>query len=76
MPLAPYPLSELDEETIKRDTERGKQEETEKKGGGWIGEEIGMWRAKYEETGEEGGGLVPEEEQEGFVEITASSVYR
>ena len=46
MPLAPYPLSELDEETIKRDTERGKQEETEKKGGGWRGEEIGMWRAK------------------------------
>lgn len=76
MPLASYPLSELDEETIKRDTERGKQEETEKKGGGWRGEEIGMWRAKYEETGEEGRGLVPEEEQEGFVEITASSVYR
>lgn len=45
---------------------------------GEVGEEkkIRMWRAKYEETGEEGGGLVPEEEQEGFVEITASSVYR
>lgn len=54
--------------------ERGKQEETEKKGGGWR-EKRSEWRAKYEETGGRKG-LVPEEEQEGFVEITeASSVY-
>ena len=59
MPLAPYSLSELDEETKKKKGHRCREVSRKRqKRRGEVGEEkeIRMWGAKYEETGEEGGG--------------------